>query len=179
MSIIEEQDYLDTGNAVLYRQLFTYLLYKQPRNKIILRQATLIFTDNSSHICCRNSCRTHRRTWTSRSHRRTWTSRSHRRTWTSRSHRRTRTSRSHRRTRTSSTHRRTRTSRTHRRTRTSRTHRRTRIPWIHRRARTSRKCKGTRISRANKSNYRPTSPTTDQDIFSRWFYEPSYRRREN
>ena len=25
MSIIEEQDYIDTGNAVLYRQLFTYM----------------------------------------------------------------------------------------------------------------------------------------------------------
>ena len=34
----------------------------------------------------------------------------------------------------------------------------------------------TRISRANKSNYRPASPTTDQDIFFSWFCEQSYWR---
>jgi len=34
----------------------------------------------------------------------------------------------------------------------------------------------TRISRANMSNYKQPSPTTDQDIFSSWFYEQSYWR---
>ena len=34
--------------------------------------------------------------------------------------------------------------------------------------------KRTRISKANKSNYRPANPTTGQDIFSSWFYDQSY-----
>ena len=40
----------DTGDAALYRQLFTYQLQK---NKMILIQEMLLFTDNSPHICCR------------------------------------------------------------------------------------------------------------------------------
>ncbi len=34
----------------------------------------------------------------------------------------------------------------------------------------------TRMSRANKSNFKPGSKTTEQDIFSSWFYEQSYWR---
>ena len=44
------------------------------------RIETLIFTDRYSHICCRNSCRKHRRTSTSRTLRRARTSRTYKRT---------------------------------------------------------------------------------------------------
>ena len=75
---------------------------------------SLLFTDSSSHICCRNSCRPQRRTKTSRTHRITKTSRTHRKT------RRTRTSRTHRITRISRTHNRARFFRTYRKTKISR-----------------------------------------------------------
>jgi len=45
----------DIRDAALYRQLFTYPLLKQLKNKINLRQRTLLFTDSSSQICYRSS----------------------------------------------------------------------------------------------------------------------------
>ena len=48
----EAEAKLDTGDAALYRQLFTYPCQK---NKMILIQEMLLIKDNSPHICCRSN----------------------------------------------------------------------------------------------------------------------------
>ena len=45
----------DIGDAALDRQLFTNPLLKQLKNKMNLRQRTMIFTDSSSRTSCKSS----------------------------------------------------------------------------------------------------------------------------